>query len=127
LIPAEDVIRTIEEAAATVADAAHAEGERKLQGLHDLANQIMDEKQRRIKTLEHNYREHVRTGGRLLHNVQVRADRQTKRAVQAVVAVRAQLKKAREQPSFAEAIATHVNSGENPRHARHVGRLVLRR
>jgi hypothetical protein len=44
LIPAEDVLRTIEEAVSAVADAARAEGERKYAGLHDLANQIVDQK-----------------------------------------------------------------------------------
>jgi hypothetical protein len=33
-IPAEDVLRTIEEAAVAVAEAARADGERKYQGLH---------------------------------------------------------------------------------------------
>ena len=43
-IPAEDVLRTIEEAVAAVADTARAEGERKYASLHDLANKIIDQK-----------------------------------------------------------------------------------
>jgi hypothetical protein len=44
LIPAEEVLRTIEEATEAVASAARAEGERKLSGLQDLANRVVDQK-----------------------------------------------------------------------------------
>jgi hypothetical protein len=117
--PAEDVLRTIEEATATVAAAAHAEVKRKLKGLHDLANQVTDQKQREIDVLQHNYRMTVQTGGRLINEIQRKADKQTRRAAKAVVAARAQLKKATErerQPEFfASTITRHMNSGGAPR------------
>jgi hypothetical protein len=49
LIPAEEVLRAIEEATATVASATRADGERKLKGLQDLANKVMDEKIAKVK------------------------------------------------------------------------------
>jgi ribosomal protein L14E/L6E/L27E len=44
LIPAEEVLRTIEEATEAVASTARAEGERKLSGLQALANRVVDQK-----------------------------------------------------------------------------------
>jgi hypothetical protein len=113
-IPAEEVLRTIEEATATVAEAVRAEGERKLKGQNAFANQMTDEQQRKLDILEHNYRQTIRTGGALLNKVQREADKQTKRAVKVAVAARAQTSKAKEQArqalSFAESIAQHVNA-----------------
>jgi hypothetical protein len=98
LIPAEEVLRTIEEATATVASAVRTDGERKLKGLQDLANKVMDEEIAKVKR---------KAGG------------QTKRAVKAAVAARAQTSKARERArqamSFAETVARHVNGDEDTR------------
>ena len=44
LIPAEDVLRTVEELTQAAAGAARAEGERKLAGLQELANRVVDQK-----------------------------------------------------------------------------------
>jgi hypothetical protein len=43
LIPAEDVIRTIEEASAVVADTVHAEGEQKAEAINSFANKLLGE------------------------------------------------------------------------------------
>jgi hypothetical protein len=114
MIPAEDVIRTIDEATQIVADAVRSEGERKLREVNTFANQIADEQKRKHDTLESNYRETLRTGGRLLQDASARADRQIKRAVKVAAAARAQTSKARERArqamSFAEAIAQHMNA-----------------
>jgi hypothetical protein len=43
-IPAEEVLRTIVEATEAVASAMRADGERKLKGLQEFANQVVDQK-----------------------------------------------------------------------------------
>jgi hypothetical protein len=94
LIPAEDALRMMEGVAQGAADNERAAGDRRLRGLHDLANQAMDQKQREID------------------KVQRKADRQVRRAAKAVVAARAKRKMRPE--SFASAITRHVNSGGRP-------------
>ena len=100
LIPAEDVLRTIEEAAGTIADAARAEGERKYRGLHDLANQIVDQ-----KTGEEKARTRFQKG-------------KTAAARKAAVGFKRQAKKAQDEArqamSFAESIARHFNEEAPP-------------
>ena len=100
LIPAEDVLRTIEEAAGTIADAARAEGERKYQGLHDLANQIVDQ-----KTGEEKARTRFQKG-------------KAAAARKAAVGFKRQAKKAQDEArqamSFAESIARHFNEEAPP-------------
>jgi hypothetical protein len=129
VIPAEDVLRTMEEAANIVADAAQGEGEKRVQAVSAMANQITGEQQRKIDTLEHNTRATVQAGGSLINKIQRKADKQTKRAVRAVVAERARTIKAKEQVrealSFAETVAQHVNGGEAPRR-RQIGPLTHR-
>jgi hypothetical protein len=114
LIPAEEVLWTIKEATATVAEAVRAEGEMKLKSQNAFANQMTDAQQRKIDTLEQNIRTTIKTGGALLNKVQREADKQTKRAVKVAVAARAQTSKAKEQArqalSFAQSIAEHVNA-----------------
>ena len=95
LIPAEDVLRTIEDAANIIADAARAEGERKFQGLHDLANQIVDQ-----KVGEEKARTRLQKGkAAAARTASVNYQRQAKRARE----------QARQALSFAESIAQHVN------------------
>jgi hypothetical protein len=95
LIPAEDVLRTIEEAAGTIADAARAEGERRYEGLHDLANEVMDQ-----KVGEEKARTRFQKG-------------KAAAAREAAASYKRQAKKAkdvaRQAMSFAETIAQHFN------------------
>jgi hypothetical protein len=100
LIPTEDVLRAIEEAAHIAAGAARGEGEAKVQAVSAMANQVLDEQKRKYDTLE--------------QNASARADRQIKKAVKVAAAARAQTSKAKERArqamSFAEAIAQHMNA-----------------
>ena len=100
LIPAEDVLRTIEEAVTAVADAVRAEGERKYASLHDLANQIVDQ-----KVGEEKARTRFQKG-------------KAAAARKAAVGFKRQAKKAQDEArqamSFAEAIAQHFNEEAPP-------------
>ena len=100
LIPAEDVLRTIEEASAIVADAARAEGERKLQGLQDLANKVVDQ-----KTGEEKARTRFQKGkATAARKAAASAKRRTKNADGWLNYVK----------SFTESIAQHYNRDEPP-------------
>jgi hypothetical protein len=110
LVPAEDVLRTIEEATELVADAVRNESQKEVRAVQEVANQLSAKQKLRVDTLEHNFHE----TNRLLRDTQCKAGRQTKRAVPAAVAARSQTKKAREQArqamSFVEALTAHVNA-----------------
>ena len=100
LIPAEDVLRTIEEAADTVAEAARAEGERKFQGLHDLANQIVDQRVGEEKARTRFQKGKAAAARTASGNYQHQAKVAREQARQAL--------------SFAESIARHVNEETPP-------------
>jgi hypothetical protein len=100
LIPAEEVLRTIEEA--TEAGAPRAPRERRYQGLHDLANQIVDQKVSDEKVRTRFQKGRAAAARTATGNYRRQANR-----------ARAQ---ARQAMSFAETIAQHVND-EPPRQA----------
>ena len=89
-IPAEDVLRTIEEAtqsvAKAVAGAEQNKAKKQIDGIQALANQMMDGQAQELK----------------------KQKKKTQRAAQQAAAVRSQLKKKR--PTFAAHIVEHMNS-----------------
>jgi hypothetical protein len=96
LIPAEDALRMAEGAAHGAADAERTSGDRRVNALHELANQAMDQQRREMDSVKR------------------KADAKVRRAAKAVVAARAHRKR---PESFASAITRHVNSGPT-RHKR---------
>jgi hypothetical protein len=96
LIPAEDVLRTIEEAAEAVASTARAEGERKYQSLHDLANQIVDQRVGEEKARTRFQRGRAVAARMASGNYRRKANRAQEQARQAM--------------SFAETVAQHMNA-----------------
>jgi hypothetical protein len=115
LIPAEDVLRTIEEATDLVAEAVRADGERRVQAISSMANRLSDEQLAKYNELAQTHRDLVRHGGKVLMKNRARADKQVRQAVKVAVGAKMQTRKAKEQAqqamSFAEFIARHVNEG----------------
>jgi hypothetical protein len=99
LIPAEDVIRTIEEASAVVADTLRAEGDRKVDAISSYASKQIDKERARAR-----FQAGRVVAQRKATKVAIKFVRDVGDAVQALA------QRQRPQQSFADFVTTRLNS-----------------
>jgi hypothetical protein len=110
LIPAEDVIRTIEEASAVVADSVRSEGERKAEAINSFANRMLGEEMEKASKQIDKERARARfQAGRVV--AQKKATKVAKKIVREIGdAVQVLAQRHGSQQSFADVIAASHNA-----------------
>jgi hypothetical protein len=109
LIPAEDVLRTIEEASAVVADTVRAEGDRKVDAINSFANKLLGEELEKANKQIDKERARARfQAGRVV--AQKKATKATKKFVRDASDAAQALARQRPQQSFADFVTSRLNS-----------------